>query len=440
MTFIYGALKVDFSGNTPNESYGLLYSFFVLPAIFVVYLVAFLVNIFVAGKFLKDFKRKSRLLQLLISIYGTTLLIGGIIFLRMGYLALFPYVAFFAPGTIGICLTTICLAVTGWLIVDKSADEIKDHPEKLEVKTIIIGLFLPICVLGITVGARIGMLTMAQGNRDEEYRKTIEQKLQGHGMIGDVKIIKAYDSSGKSDRVQLDYTMTQDGITVYSKGVLYRSDQKSGWILEDSSLTTYNKSIETILQVPAHSKEAKEFLDTFKQEVEKSIKKSKLTDKIGLDTPLEKNEIRTAYDLPYLAFNYEQDLKEIRQLAEKNARSSDKKKAAFGGFAALSIEQLMNTHTIIANMPIQYPYVEGSDFDEREANAVLYQALVIKNLDYSKLMDGYYEISVDEQRTRSIISIKDQHLDGMLDIMSMSMLENPTDDLGSFSSSDYMEW
>lgn len=439
-TFIYGLLKFDFSGNTPNQSYGLIYSFFVLSFVFIGYIFSFFVNAVVVVFFLRKFKQKNKQLQCLISIYVTSWLLLLVLFFRIGYSALFPYKTFFEPGTIGVGLMAIFLAVIGWQIVDCSTDIISDKPKIVSIKSVAFGVMIPVVIVILTVGTRLGFLIHAKNDRNDEYQQVIEQKLQSVGTKGEVKIVKAYDSSKESTHVQLDYTVTQEGISVYAKGVLQRSNAKDKWELVDSSLTTYDNSIQTILQVPAHSKEAETFLDTFTVEVEKSIAKSDLTKKIGINTPLEKNETRTAYDLPYLAYNNELAPKKIKQWAKENSRSTNKKKAAFGGYAAVTVKQLMNSHMIIANVPVQYPYIEESDFNERTENATKYQEQVIKNLDYSKLMNGYYKINIDSANSPQLFLVKDHQMIEVNELLSSSMLEEPTDDLGSFSSSDYMEW
>ena len=437
-TFIYGLLKVDFSGNTPNQPYGLIYSFVVLPFVFIGYIAVFLVNAVVVVFFLRKFKLKSQQVQRTISTYVMSLFLLILLFSTIGYSALFPYATLVAPGTIGVGLMALLLAVTGWLVVDRSIEVHEDENKKVYKKPVIFGLLFPIVIVVLTVGTRLSFVIYAQANRNDEYKQIVEQKLHSVGTKGDVKIIKAYHSSKESTHVQLNYTVTQEGISVYAKGVLERSSVKEKWALIDSSLTTYDNSIQTILQVPAHSEEAKTFLDEFTQEVEKSIVKSGLTTEIGLNTPLEKNEIRTAYDSPYLAYNNELAPKKIKQWAQENRHSSNKKQAAFGGYAAVTVKQLMNSHMIIANVPIQYPYVEEREYNEREENRENYQDQVIKNLDYSKLMNGYYEINIGSGNPKLFL-VKNHQMFEVNELLSSSMLQEPTDDLGSFGS-DYMEW
>ena len=437
-TFIYGALKFDFSGNTPNQPYGLIYSFVILQFVFIGYIVSFIINGVVAVFFLKKMNQKEPQVQRLISIYVTSWLLLLVLFWKIGYSSLFPYTTLFSPGTIGVGLMVLFVAVTGWLVVNRSRDITGDRVKSFHVKSVVFGGMIPIVLILLTVGTRLGFLTYAQNNRNDEYQQVIEEKLHSVGTKGDVQIVKAYDSSN-STHVQLDYTVTQEGISVSAKGVLERSNLKDKWELTDSSLTTYDHSIQTIIQVPAHSKEAKAFLDGFSEEVEKSIAKSGLTKEIGVNTPLEKNETRTAYDLPYLAYNNEGSTKKIKQWAKENSQSTNKKQSVFGGYAAVTVKQLMKSQMIIANVPIQYPYVEESDFDEREENAIKYRDEVIKNLDYSKLMDGYYEIKVDSSSYPRLFLVKNHQMSEVDGLLSSSMLREPTDDLGSFGS-DYKEW
>nr|OTP47716.1 hypothetical protein A5881_002838 [Enterococcus termitis] len=437
-TFIYGLLKFDFSGNTPNQPYGLIYSFVVLQFVFIGYIFSFVVNAVVVVFFLKKFNQKSQQVQRLISIYITSWLLLLILFFKFGYSALFPYSTLFAPGTIGVGLMVLFVAVSGWLVVDRSTGFTHDQRERVRVKTVIFGVTLPVLLIILTVGTRLGFLAYAQNNRNDEYQQVIEQKLHSVGTKGQVKIVKAYDSS-KSKHVQLNYTVTQDGVSVSAKGALRRKNTTDKWKLVDSSLTTYDNSIQTILQVPAHSQEAKTFLNEFTEEVEKSITKSGLTKEIGTNMPLEKNETRTDHDLPYLAFNNEGSNEKIKQWAKENSQSTNKKEAAFGGYAALTVKQLMKSHMIIANVPIQYPYVEESDFDERTENAEKYRDQVIKNLDYSKLMDGYYEIQVGSSGNPRLFLVKNHQMSEVKGLLSSSLLREPSEDVGSFGF-DYMEW
>ncbi|XUD02472.1 hypothetical protein IGJ34_000413 [Enterococcus sp. AZ177] len=437
-TFIYGLLKFDVSGNTSNQPYGLIYSFVVLQFVFIGYIVSFVINGIVAVFFLRKMNQKEPQVQRLISIYVTSWLLLLVLFWKIGYSALFPYTTLFNPGTIGVGLMVFFVAVTGWLVVDRSSDFTSDKVKSVRIKSVVFGGTLPVILIILTVGTRLGFLTQAQNNRNDEYQQVIEEKLHSVGTKGEVQIVKAYDSS-KSTYVQLDYAVTQAGISVSAKGVLERSNQNDKWELTDSTLTTYDNSIQTILQVPAYSKEAKAFLDGFSEEVEKSIVKSGLTKEIGLNKPLEKNEIRTAYDLPYLAYNNESNTKKIKQWAKENSQSTNKKQAVFGGYASVTVEQLMKSQMIIANVPIQYPYVEESDLDEREENALKYRDEVIKNLDYSKLMDGYYEIKVGSSNDSQLFLVKNHQMNEVEEFLSSSMLREPTDDLGSFGS-DYKEW
>lgn len=437
-TCIYGALKFDVSGDTPNQPYGLIYSFVVLQFVFIGYLAAFVVNAVVVVFFLKKFSQKSQQLQRLISTYVTSWLLLMVLFFRIGYSALFPYKTLFEPGTIGVGLMVLFVGVTGWLVVDRSA-ETSDKLKIVSTKSVFFGLMLPIIIVSLTVGTRLAFLTNAKNNRNDEYQQVIEQKLHSVGTKGEVKIIKAYDSSKEPTHIQVNYTVTQEGLTVYAKGVLQRSNVREKWALVDSTLTTYDNSIQTILQIPAHSKEAKTFLDEFTDEVEKSIAKSGLTKEIGGNTPLEKNEIRTAYDLPYLAYNNELAPKKVKQWAKDNSGSANKKRAAFGGYAAVTVKQLMKSQMIIANVPIQYPYVEDSNYEKREENALNYCDQVIKNLDYSKLIDGYYEITIGSSNPSRLFLVKNHRMSEVNELLSSSMLREPTADLGSFGS-DYMEW
>ncbi|ALS01925.1 hypothetical protein ATZ33_11200 [Enterococcus silesiacus] len=61
---------------------------------------------------------------------------------------------------------------------------------------------------------------------------------------------------------------------------------------------------------------------------------------------------------------------------------------------------------IIVDVPIQYPYVEESKYEKREENALNYRDQFIKKLDYSKLIDAYYEITIGSSILSRLFLVK----------------------------------
>lgn len=436
-TFIYGLLKLDISGMDAGIPYGMIYSYILLGGIFLAYSVSYFFNGLVAVSFIKNFRKKSEQLQFWISMYVLTFLLLVIISFTIGYSALFPYTSLSAPGTIGVGLTAVFLAVSGWRIVGLSTTELERAPQKINGKAVLYGLLLPCTVIAVTVGGRLGMVAYADNNKRTAYEQVIERRLQEIGTEGVIKVVRF---SRSETRVQLDYTLTQGNVEVYGKGFLTRKDEEADWVMEDSSITTYEKSVPTILQVPAHSQAATELLATFKQAVEQAIVDCDLKDEIGVETALEKNEIRTAYDSPYLSLIGDVIPEEIEQLAKENEVSADADTAAFGGYAALTIEQLMATQTIRATIPIQYPYKDGQEFDERDENVEKFTEALGKAIDFSELPDGHYAIEIGNTSDGLLLIVEDHQVIERTIPPGHRMIDDPKEKIGSYMSSDYMEW
>ncbi|MGC6769450.1 hypothetical protein [Enterococcus sp. LJL51] len=437
-TFIYGLLSFDVSGMDEGLPYGLIYSFVIMGYVYLAYLLAFVLNGIVAVVFLIKFSRKSVRLQFLISGYLAALLLLVAVWLTMGYSSLFPFTAFFAPGTLGVCVASIFVAALGWSISNYPASENNEaEAKKIEIKSVVYGLLLPVLAVSLTAGVRLLMVIQTSNNKHEVYQEVIEAKLAEAGTAGTVKVIKSY---GSEDYIQLDYVLTQEAVDVYGKGVLNRENAQSEWELTDSTLTTYKNSVPTILQVPAHSEAGQRFLSTFSEAVEKAIVLCDLADTLGIDTPLEENEIRTAYDSPYFSMKTESISSEVEAWAKENGASSDKEKAVFDGYAALTIEQLMTSQTVSAVIPIQHPYKEGSDLDEREQNVEEYYKVLIKAIDFSAMVDGYYEIIIGNSHRGQQMLVKNHKVVEVIESQGGSMLKRPEDNLGSYTSSEYMQW
>ncbi|WP_321387314.1 hypothetical protein [uncultured Enterococcus sp.] len=436
-TFIYGMLKLDISGMDEGIPYGLIYAYILQGYVFIAYILSFILNVVVAVSFIRKLRKTSELLQFWLSMYVVSFLLLLTISFTIGYPAMFPYTSLSAPGTIGVGITAVFLAVSGWRVVDLSTGELGTPPSKMKGKAVLYGVLLPITVITVTVGGRLGMIAYETNDKNEIYEQVIERRLQAAGTEGAVKAIESY---GSENRVQLDYTLTQGNVEVYGKGFLTREDEKSDWVLEDSSMTTYEKSVPTILQVPAHSQEAKDFLVAFKQVVEQAIIDCGLEEEIGIETPVEKNDIRTAYDSPYLSIVEGELSEKIEKLAQENAVAADSNKSAFGGYAALTIEQLMTTKTIMATMPIQYPFKDDHEFDEREENIEKFYEALGESIDFSGLSDGYYAIAIGKGVDELVLVVENHQVTEYTTPFGRRMLEDPKENLGSYTSSDYMEW
>ncbi|MHC5216326.1 hypothetical protein ACYSNR_06640 [Enterococcus sp. LJL128] len=100
----------------------------------------------------------------------------------------------------------------------------------------------------------------------------------------------------------------------------------------------------------------------------------------------------------------------------------------------------MTSQTVSAVIPIQHPYKGGSDLDEREQNVEEYYKVLIKAIDFSAMVDGYYEIIIGNSHRGQQMLVKNHKVVEVIESQGGSMLKRPVDNLGSYTSSEYMQW
>lgn len=432
-TWFYGMLKIDSDDVQMEMSYGLRYTLLIIWLVFLVYISGLIMNLLAVAFLASEWRRLSTSQRIWLVIYVTSF-IQVLVYGILGYSSVVaPYVSFDRPLTIAFGVSLLVMGIACWFATSNKMTSIHGEGEKKKIKPIFLGIVISLGVVLCSAGLKAGVDFYQVMQERKLLAEIIERRLSDAGTKGEVKVLTS-SRFGEGGRMA-DFTLTQADVKVYGKGRFEKS--KTGFKLTESSITTYENSLEALLRVPVETREAEELIKLYRAQLQKGIKQSGLASKLKLVSlnAEEKSRYLSLFDPHYYVVN-EPISKAIRDQADKNRRSSDEKKAAFGGFTSLSFQMLMANHTILLDVPLKEATTDKLS-DDRSALELIEK--VIANFSSENLPDGYYGITV--ANVSRVLEIKDQKVLAVKKPpINMVVLEDPEEKLDRFSNPNFVKW
>lgn len=425
ITVGYGCLRLDFSDASGGESYGWLYFFLGLIPVTICYMVSICLNLVNGFRLSKKLSMKTDWRQLSFVSYCTSLVVVTLLLIVDWFGILMPVETYTQVGTLAFAVAACLLAYFGWQAATTSVT-IELSERKLPIKSIIIGVLIPVTVICALVGPKVLWDVHHDFQTEKAFKTILTEQLGKIGTKGEIEIINYYEDSG-----YVDYTLTEGDQAIYGKAIM--GTKAGDWYLKESSIGSYQQSFTSFLQIPGQSKEAEKLLRAVKKEVARSLVEAGLEKDLKVSQlEIESGNLSSSYDNLYLSYIYQPIPKEIEKQAEKN-REAQGKKGYFSGYTALTVEELMASQTINLSIPLE---LENWELEE-ELIASFYQKLQ-DAFDFSALTDGCYEVTIG--RTSRNWVVTNHQVSTETESKGQRKLTHPKDDLGSFSPGSYFSW